>query len=173
MRGGWKGLMIKSRAPAWMASMTIPCWPMAETMMILASGSSARISFTASMPFISGITISIVTRSGLVFRYISTASLPVEASPARTKLSFRTMFFRRVRMKVESSTNKTLVATGFFLPFQGFHLGQGFDLLQVENPLQVQEDDQPVLNLHHAHQVLPRDGRNHLRRVGNGGPGNF
>src|SRR5438876_992708 len=50
---------------------------MALHMRIFASGSSFTIARTASMPPMSGITMSIVTRSGLSCRYFSTAWAPV------------------------------------------------------------------------------------------------
>ncbi len=62
---GWNGLTTKSLAPAWIASTTSACWPMALHIRILASGSVLQISRTASMPPMSGITMSMVTRSGL------------------------------------------------------------------------------------------------------------
>ncbi len=63
-RLGWNGFTTKSFAPAWIASTTSACWPMALHMRILAFGSNFVISRTASMPPMSGITMSIVTRSG-------------------------------------------------------------------------------------------------------------
>src|SRR5439155_1687011 len=80
-REGWKGLTTKSLAPAWIASTTSACCPMALHMRILASGSCLTISRTASIPAMSGITVSIVPRSGLSCLYLSTAWLPVSASP--------------------------------------------------------------------------------------------
>ena len=60
----WNGFTMKSRAPAWIASITIACWPMALHITILAFGSTFLISFTALMPSISGIVMSIVVISG-------------------------------------------------------------------------------------------------------------
>ena len=49
-----------------MASITMACCPMALQMMILASDQKFLICFTASIPSISGIVISMVTRSGCI-----------------------------------------------------------------------------------------------------------
>jgi DNA ligase (NAD+) len=56
--------------------------PTAARSLARAFGSMARISFRASMPFLLGITISMVTRSGLRALYFSTATAPFSASPA-------------------------------------------------------------------------------------------
>src|SRR2546428_656785 len=80
-REGWNGFTTKSLAPAWIASTTRTCWPMALHIRIFASGSCLTISRTASIPPMSGMTMSIVTRSGFSSLYRSTACCPVSASP--------------------------------------------------------------------------------------------
>src|SRR5713101_3514886 len=110
-RDGWNGLTTKSLAPAWMASTTSACWPMALHIRILASGSCLTISRTASMPPMSGITMSIVTRSGLSWRYFSTAWVPVSASPTTSNPACARMSVIIVRMKMASSQTRTVWLT--------------------------------------------------------------
>src|SRR5690242_14210312 len=110
-REGWNGLTTKSLAPAWMASTTSACWPMALHIRILASGSCFTISRTASMPPMSGITMSIVTRSGLSCRYFSTACVPVSASPTTSNPAWPRMSLIIVRMKIASSQTRTVWLT--------------------------------------------------------------
>src|SRR5579872_5313490 len=108
---GWNGLTMKSRAPADMASMTMFFWPMAVHMITLALASSFLISRTALMPSISGIVMSIVTRSGFNARYISTDSRPLVASPATSYPLLVRIFFSVTRMNNASSVIRTRLAT--------------------------------------------------------------
>src|SRR5436190_8555448 len=94
-----------------MASTTSACWPMALHIRILASGSCLTISRTASMPPMSGITISMVTRSGLSCRYFSTACVPVSASPTTSNPACARMSVIIVRMKMASSQTRTVWLT--------------------------------------------------------------
>src|SRR4029077_16925132 len=110
-REGWNGLTTKSLAPAWMASTTSACCPMALHIRILASGSCLTISRPASMPPRSGITMSIVRRSGLSCRYFSTAWVPVSASPTTSNPACPRMSLIIVRMKMASSQTRTVWLT--------------------------------------------------------------
>src|SRR5438876_4352971 len=80
-------------------------------MRILASGSCLTISRTASMPPMSGMTMSMVTRSGLSCRYFSTAWVPVSASPTISKPAWARMSEIIVRMKMASSQTRTVWLT--------------------------------------------------------------
>src|SRR6266446_9024608 len=84
---------------------------MALHIRILASGSCLTISRTASMPPMSGITMSIVTRSGLSCRYFSTAWVPVSASPTTSNPACPRMSLIIVRMKMASSQTRTVWLT--------------------------------------------------------------
>src|SRR5438093_4508165 len=84
---------------------------MALHIRILASGSCLTISRTASMPPMSGITMSIVTRSGLSCRYFSTACVPVSASPTTSNPACPRMSLIIVRMKIASSQTRTVWLT--------------------------------------------------------------
>src|SRR6266540_3277837 len=117
-REGWKGLTTKSLAPAWIASTTSACCPMALHIRILASGSCLTISRTASMPPMSGITMSIVTRSGFSCRYFSTACVPVSASPTTSNPAWARMSVIIVRMKMASSQTRTVWLTARSLSSQ-------------------------------------------------------
>src|SRR5207253_242830 len=86
-REGWNGFTTKSFAPAWIASTTRACCPMALHIRIFASGSCFTISRTASIPPMSGITMSIVTRSGRSCLYFSTACDPASAARRSTTSS--------------------------------------------------------------------------------------
>src|SRR5436309_1990159 len=66
---------------------------------------------TASIPPMSGITMSIVTRSGLSWRYRSTAWEPVSASPMTSYPAWVRMSVIIVRMKIASSQTSTVWAT--------------------------------------------------------------
>src|SRR2546427_2810014 len=110
-RDGWNGLTTKSLAPAWMASTTSACCPMALHIRIFASGSCLTISRTASIPPMSGITMSIVTRSGFSCRYFSTAWVPVSASPTTSNPACPRMSLIIVRMKMASSQTRTVWLT--------------------------------------------------------------
>src|SRR5437762_4085720 len=94
-----------------MASTTSACCPMALHIRIFASGSCLTISRTASMPPMSGITMSIVTRSGLSCRYFSTACVPVSASPTTSNPACPRMSLIIVRMKMASSQTRTVWLT--------------------------------------------------------------
>jgi hypothetical protein len=76
-----------------------------------AIGSSLVISRTASMPPMSGMTMSIVTRSGRSSLYISTACDPVSASPTTSNPACWRMSPSMVRMKIASSQISTLWLT--------------------------------------------------------------
>src|SRR5712691_2724690 len=84
---------------------------MALHIRILASGSCLTISRTASMPPMSGITMSMVTRSGLSCRYFSTACVPVSASPTTSNPACAKMSVIIVRMKMASSQTRTVWLT--------------------------------------------------------------
>src|SRR6266550_3018359 len=148
-RDGWNGLTTKSLAPAWMASTTSACWPMALHIRILASGSCLTISRTASMPPMSGITMSMVTRSGLSWRYFSTACVPVSASPTTSNPACARMSVIIVRMKMASSQTRTVWLTARSLSSQN----------RAQQRRYVQHDEQPtphslfaVAAPHGAHQ---------------------
>src|SRR6267154_791982 len=93
------------------ASTTSACCPIALHIRILASGSCLTISRTASMPPMSGITMSIVTRSGLSWRYFSTACVPVFASRTISNPAWARMSVIIVRMKMASSQTRTVWVT--------------------------------------------------------------
>src|SRR5579883_2327933 len=76
-------------------------------MMILAPGSCVMICRTAVMPSISGITMSIVTKSGLNALYLSTASSPFWASPTTSNPFLLKMPLIIIRMTTASSTMRT------------------------------------------------------------------
>src|SRR4051812_44567531 len=84
---------------------------MALHMRILAAGSACVICFTASMPPISGMMMSIVTRSGFNCWYFSTACLPFSASPTTVKPACDSMSLTIVRMKTASSHTSTVLLT--------------------------------------------------------------
>src|SRR6266576_298213 len=77
-----------------MASTTSACWPMA------------------------GITMSMVTRSGLSWRYFSTACVPVSASPTTSNPACARMSVIIVRMKMASSQTRTVWLTARSLSSQ-------------------------------------------------------
>ena len=81
---------------------------MALHMRTFAPGSSLTISRTASIPPMSGMTMSMVTRSGLRARYFSTACSPVSASPTIWKPACVRMSPIMVRMKIASSQINTV-----------------------------------------------------------------
>src|SRR5215510_12496368 len=91
---------------------------MALHIRILASGSCFTISRTASIPPMSGITMSIVTRSGLSCRYFSTACVPVSASPTTSNPACARMSVIIVRMKMASSQTRTVWLTARSLSSQ-------------------------------------------------------
>jgi hypothetical protein len=65
------------------------------------------ISRTASMPPMSGMTISMVTKSGRSCLYFSTACSPVSASPTTSNPACVRMSLTIVRMKIASSQIRT------------------------------------------------------------------
>src|SRR5690606_17444067 len=107
-RAGWNGFTMKSRAPAWIAPTTGACCPIALHLSMGAFGCSLMISRTASIPPMSGMTMSIVTRSGCSSRYFATASVPVSASPTTSNPASRRMSPSTVRMKIASSQINTV-----------------------------------------------------------------
>src|SRR5690606_15621579 len=113
----WHGFTIKSFAPAWMASITIACCPIAEHMIIFALGSIALISFNAAIPSFSGIVISIVTKSGFSSLYFSTACTPSTASPTTSKPFFTNISLIIILINAASSTTKILLLIFFTNPF--------------------------------------------------------
>src|SRR6202171_2144601 len=80
-------------------------------MRIRADGSSCVICFTASMPPISGMMMSIVTRSGLSCWYFSTACFPFSASPITVNPACDRMSLTIVRMNTASSQTSTVLLT--------------------------------------------------------------
>jgi hypothetical protein len=56
----------------------------------------------------SGITMSMVTRSGLSWRYLSTACTPDSASPTTSNPAWLRMSLIIVRMKMASSQTRTV-----------------------------------------------------------------
>src|SRR5688572_24641520 len=124
---------------------------MALHMRILASGSCLTISRTASMPPMSGITMSIVTRSGLSCRYFSTACDPVSASPTTSNPACARMSVIIVRMKMASSQTRTVWLTA--------------PSLGRQNRAQQRRDVQ-----HHEELSVAPPDRAHQRRVDAGKP---
>src|SRR5512132_2758915 len=84
---------------------------MALHMRIRAAGSICVICLTASMPPISGMMISIVTRSGFSSWYFSTACFPFSASPTTVKPAWERMSLTIVRMNTASSQTSTVLLT--------------------------------------------------------------
>src|SRR5467141_1334095 len=126
-----KGLTMKSVAPASIASITKDSCPRAEHMITTAPGSCWTISRVASMPDLYGITMSIVTRSGLRSRKRLTAWTPSSASPATANPAVVKMSRSVLRMKSASSTISTRL------------WGIGLRLHQVvDGPLQLFRVDQ-------------------------------
>src|SRR5216117_4533448 len=112
---------------------------MALHMRIRAVGSICVICFTASMPPISGMMMSIVTRSGFSCLYFSTACLPFSASPTTVNPTCDKMSLTIVRMNTASSQTSTVLLT--LPPLSEYLLNHRFD---VEN-----ENAAPV-DLHDA-----------------------
>src|ERR1700681_546096 len=84
---------------------------MALHMRIRAAGSICVICFTASMPPISGMMMSIVTRSGLSCWYFSTACFPFSASPTTVNPACERISLTMVRMNTASSQTSTVLLT--------------------------------------------------------------
>src|SRR6202049_3115916 len=84
---------------------------MALHMRIRAAGSICVICFTASMPPISGMMISIVTRSGFSCWYFSTACFPFSASPTTVNPAWERISLTIVRMNTASSQTSTVLLT--------------------------------------------------------------
>src|SRR6266513_4781564 len=78
-------------------------------MRIRAPGSIWVIFFTASIPPISGMMMSIVTRSGFSCWYFSTACLPFSASPTTVHPACDSMSLTIVRMNTASSQTRTVL----------------------------------------------------------------
>src|SRR5665647_2119099 len=160
--------MMKSFAPASSASTTSGCWPMALHISTLAPGSILMMLRTASIPSISGITMSMVTRSGWSSAYFFTASTPFSASPTISKPSLERMSLIIILMNRASSTIRTDGAIRsflpcpwhshrrpraqslFFLPVLGGRRVDGADvrpLLVREDPVDVEQYQKPVVQL--------------------------
>src|SRR3954469_24054503 len=121
-------------------------------MRMRAAGSIWVIFFTASMPPISGMMMSIVTRSGFSCWYFSTACFPFSASPTTVKPACERMSLTIVRMNTASSHTSTVLLT---LP------PLSDDLLNYR--LDVEHQHPPSRNLHCSRHCT--DDRN-LRSVG-------
>src|SRR5438876_11715891 len=80
-------------------------------MRIRAAGSIWVICFTASIPPISGMMMSIVTRSGFSCLYFSTACLPFSASPTTVNPACARISLTIVRMNTASSQTSTVLLT--------------------------------------------------------------
>src|SRR5437868_5152969 len=80
-------------------------------MRMRAAGSICVICFTASMPPISGMMMSIVTKSGFSCWYFSTACLPFSASPTTVNPACDRMSLTIVRMNTASSQTSTVLLT--------------------------------------------------------------
>src|SRR5947209_3488748 len=80
-------------------------------MRMRAAGSICVICLTASIPPISGMMMSIVTRSGFSFWYFSTACLPFSASPTTVKPACARISLTIVRMNTASSHTSTVLPT--------------------------------------------------------------
>src|ERR1700741_5101798 len=102
-------------------------------MRIRAAGSSCVICFTASMPPISGMMMSIVTRSGFSCWYFSTACLPFSASPTTVKPACDRMSLTIVRMNTASSHTSTVLLLTL-PPLSDYLLNHGF-YVENQNPL--------------------------------------
>src|SRR6266550_7234987 len=84
---------------------------MALHMRMRAAGSICVICLTASIPPISGMMMSIVTRSGFSCWYFSTACLPFSASPTTVNPAWERMSLTIVRMNTASSQTSTVLLT--------------------------------------------------------------
>src|SRR3954466_4054688 len=136
-----------------MASTTSACCPMALHIKILASGSCLTISRTASMPPMSGITMSIVTRSGLSWRYFSTACVPVSASPTTSNPACARMSVIIVRMKMASSQTRTVWLTARSLSSQ--NRAQQRRHIEHDHQLFVPAPDRADQRRIHPREALP------------------
>src|SRR2546423_553329 len=102
-------------------------------MRIRAPGSIWVIFLTASIPPISGMMISIVTRSGFSCWYFSTACLPFSASPTTVNPACDRMSLTIVRMNTASSqTNTVLLLT--LPPVSDYLLNHRFDVEHENSP---------------------------------------
>src|SRR5438045_1602438 len=95
------------------------------------------------MPPMSGITMSIVTRSGLSCRYFSTACVPVSASPTTSKPACPRMSLIIVRMKMASSQTRTVWLTARSLGSQN----RPQQCRDIEN-----DEQRSVAPAHRAHE---------------------
>src|SRR5216110_1840105 len=101
-------------------------------MRMRAAGSICVICLTASMPPISGMMMSIVTRSGFSCWYFSTACLPFSASPTTVNPACDRMSLTIVRMKTASSHTSTVLLT---LPPLSDYLVNHSLYIQNQHPL--------------------------------------
>src|SRR3954468_7870990 len=106
-------------------------------MRIRAAGSACVICFTASMPPISGMMMSIVTRSGFSCWYFSTACFPFSASPTTVKPACDKMSLTIVRMKTASSQTSTVLLT---LPPLAYYLVNHSPYIEHEHSLAIDLD---------------------------------
>src|SRR5437660_143493 len=107
---------------------------MALHMRIRAAGSSCVICLTASMPPISGMIMSIVTRSGFSCWYFSTACFPFSASPTTVNPAWDRMSLTIVRMNTASSQTSTVLLT--LPPLSDYLLNHRLDI-ENEHPLSI------------------------------------
>src|SRR6266568_3564169 len=103
-------------------------------MRIRAPGSIWVIFLTASIPPISGMMMSIVTRSGFSCWYFSTACLPFSASPTTVNPAWDRMSLTIVRMNTASSQTNTVLLT--LPPLSDDLLNYGLDV-EHDYPLSV------------------------------------
>src|SRR4051812_16090722 len=101
-------------------------------MRIRAAGSACVICFTASMPPISGMMMSIVTRSGFSCWYFSTACFPFSASPTTVNPACDRMSLTIVRMKTASSQTSTVLLT--LPPLSDYVLNHCLDIENQHSP---------------------------------------
>src|SRR5256886_11877631 len=163
-----------------MASTTSACWPIALHIRILASGSCFTISRTASIPPMSGITMSIVTRSGLSCRYFSTAWVPVSASPTTSNPACARMSVIIVRMKMASSQTRTVWLTARSLSRQNrsqqrCHVqhDEQITLTATDRPHQPRIDSgqrrailqRRIPHRHHVHYLIHREAHETIGRL--------
>src|SRR5438045_257622 len=97
-----------------------------------AAGSICVICLTASMPPISGMMMSIVTRSGFSCWYFSTACLPFSASPTTVNPACDRMSLTIVRMNTASSQTSTVLLT--LPPLSDYLLNHRLDIENQHSP---------------------------------------
>src|SRR5437868_474983 len=101
-------------------------------MRMRAAGSICVICFTASMPPISGMMMSIVTKSGFSCWYFSTACLPFSASPTTVNPACDRMSLTIVRMNTASSQTSTVLLT--LPPLSDYLLNHRLDIENQHPP---------------------------------------